>query len=762
MKKTFTIARTELASMFYSPIAWLLLAIFTVQAYSILAVSFEYGHSIKQMGRQSLGALTYATLSGGYGSLTYSMLDKLFLYVPLLTMGVIAREQYSGSIKLLLSSPVKIHQIVIGKYLALMAYFSLLMLVLIVYMFVGGFYIENVDYAHASCGIFGLYLLICSYAAIGLFMSCLTTHQVVAAVSTLAVLAGLSYMSRVGQGIPLVNDITYWMSLSERTHKLIGGLITTKDVLYFLAIVFAFLSFAILKLSDGRKIETKTKRTGRYVLIVMAVMVTGYVSSRPTLIGYWDVTRQQRNSLSEGSLAIIDSVREKKWKLTSYANLLDNDLRNYGLPSAKNREKTRFEKYSRYLPHLEMETVLYYGAVEGAFSHTRDKTDAEVKEMAKIIAHQMWLNFDEVLSPEEIKSVADLNSEGNRFVQHLEIDGKTAVLRMFEDSAHTPGETEILAAFKRVLEGAVKIAFVNGHRERSINVKGDQNYYGSTADRASRSALVNQGYEVVNIALENRVPDDVNILAILDPKEVFSDLEHKHLSQYIARGGNVLIAGDAGRKNILNPFLQDLGVELISGQLLQKNKGYSGDLIQTDYVGNISSSEWPDLSQRPVTALKAVGLEYEQQGAGFVHTPILTVSGDNVWNRTGTIDLDSTALSFTSVTDTKGYFTVGLALTRKVSGREQRILVLGDGDIFSAGELGRRDPATLNSSFAYAAYGWLSHGKYPITIEYPRPTDLNLKVTRDSLLWLKIFFYGLVPALILLSGFMLLYRRKRR
>lgn len=67
--------------------------------------------------------------------------------------------------------------------------------------------------------------MICAYAAIGLFMSTLTSYQVVAAVGTLAVLAALNYIENVGQDIPFVRDITYWLSISGRADTFFKGMI---------------------------------------------------------------------------------------------------------------------------------------------------------------------------------------------------------------------------------------------------------------------------------------------------------------------------------------------------------------------------------------------------------------------------------------------------------------------------------------------------------------------------------------------------------
>lgn len=107
-------------------------------------------------------------------------------------MGLISRETASGSIKLAYSSPVTSSQIVLGKYLAAIGFGCCLMLVPIASAIYGSLVIPSFDWAPVLVALLGLYLLICAYCAIGLFMSSLTTYQVVAAVGTLIVLAILN------------------------------------------------------------------------------------------------------------------------------------------------------------------------------------------------------------------------------------------------------------------------------------------------------------------------------------------------------------------------------------------------------------------------------------------------------------------------------------------------------------------------------------------------------------------------------------------
>jgi len=752
----WNITRVELASMFYSPIAWLLLVIFAVQSFSVFIGAMQALNAIDaSMGIQ--GGKT-GIFVGNIGVLK-AMAPKLLYYIPLLTMGIIAREIHSGSIKLLLSSPVNIRQIIMGKYLAMMIYCALLMGMLLILMLVAGSVIENFEFLWVLGGILGLYLLMCVYASIGVFMSSLTQHQVVAAISTLTVLFLLSAINGFGRTIPVISELTYWLSLDGRVSSFVDGLITSQDILYFILIIGMFLSFALLKLSAGRKIESRGKKASNYVGVLLVTISLGYVTARPTLTGYWDVTRSQYHTLSADSLKVIDSVREKKWKLTAYVNLLDGMLFRYGHPLDRIRERTLLPipNYTRYLPYLETEVKVYYKKQDQRMFDRAHLNKSEL-EAAQEMAEQYGIDFNQVMSVEEIKDLdgVDLSNEEGRYIKTIEVDGRKTLLRVFVDALHYPLETEITVAFNRLLQGATKTAFVTGHDERSPYAGGSRNFNRAMTSAGNRNSRLNQGFDIVDTNLASPIAQDVDILVIADPRTAYSEIEQQNLREYIARGGNLLIAGDLGRQDKVNPLIKELGVELMLEQILQKNEGSVGDGLR----GTLNINRKVDhigLSKVNVIATnKTVGLNYDPalkadvSHPNFVATHLYVVSGSNVWSRKGTVDLEIQALSFNPATDTKEEFTLVMALTRQISGKEQRIIVLGDADVLTAGD--------QSAQF----YNWLGHDVYPLDHSKLPATDLNMSIGRKGFSILKIIFYGVVPGVILLFGFGLLYRRKRR
>ena len=362
MKLIFKIAKSELRNLFYSPIAWFLTIAFLVECaitYTKVLNNFASQQEMGGMGLQYMHNLTQEVFMSPYQGLFPSIMQNLYLYIPLLTMGLISREINGGTISLLYSSPVKVREIVFGKYLAMMIYSFILLFVIGIFMTAGIFDIKAADYGMLLSAALGFYLLLCAYSAIGLFMSSLTSYQIVAAVSTFVMIGILSYIGTLWQSVDFVRDLTYFLSLSGRTNHMLGGLITTKDVIYFLVIVYIFLGLTIYKLQSGRETKPWFVAAGRYVAIVISALVIGYITSRPALIGYLDTTANQNNTLTPNAQQIVKELGNDKLEVTAYSNFLDNYYW-FGMPEARNQYLQNWEDYLRFKPDIEFHFVNYY------------------------------------------------------------------------------------------------------------------------------------------------------------------------------------------------------------------------------------------------------------------------------------------------------------------------------------------------------------------------------------------------------------------
>ena len=357
LKIIMRIARTDLAILFYSPIAWFILIVFsflTTASFTSLMENIVTDYDLSGGKEVSLSGICFL---GSYGFLS-SVVSNIYIYIPLLTMGLISRETASGSIKLAYSSPVTSGQIVLGKYLAAIGFGCCLMLVPIASAIYGSLVIPSFDWAPVLVALLGLYLLICAYCAIGLFMSSLTTYQVVAAVGTLIILAILNFVGKIGQEYDFIRELTYWLSINGRTIDMLNGVIRSEDVIYFVVVVTLFLTFTTFKLTSDRRTISRFRQAISYLGFFVAAMAIGYFTSRPGMIKVWDTTRTKLNSLTENSQHVLAKLTGPV-TITNYVNLLDNKSYRY-LPIMKKANETIFEPYCLAKPDLQVKYVYYY------------------------------------------------------------------------------------------------------------------------------------------------------------------------------------------------------------------------------------------------------------------------------------------------------------------------------------------------------------------------------------------------------------------
>lgn len=764
MKTTYRIAIAELRSLFCSPVAWLILVIFAVQVGAAFGNAFD-----RQVQSQALGYGLWdvtASIFTGWVGIFPGLLRNLYLYIPLLTMGLMSREFSSGSIKLLFSSPVTDSQIIFGKYLSVLIYNLVLILPLLLIGVFCAFTIKDADLGLLFTGILGIYLLICAYGAIGLFMSSITSYQVVAAMGTLAVLAALNYVGEVGQNYAFVRDITYWLSISGRADEFIRGMICSEDLLYFLLIIALFLTLSVLKLRAGRRKAPRGKTWGTYGAVILVALLVGYVSTLPTMKVYYDSSATKQNTLTEVSQDVMKKL-DGGLKITSYVNLLDDNY-HIGMPYQLKGDYQRFEQYIRFKPDMKMEYVYYYDNANSQLDSRLEgcKTDEEkAQKMAKILN----LDIKMFMTPAEIREKIDLSPEGNRFIRIIEREnGQKNILRLYNDNEKHPSETEITTALKRFVVKSPKVAFLTDNEAREIHKTGDRDYNQFAENQYFRHSLINQGFDVVALSLgEQEVPEDIDILVVADMKTPFGEVATERLNKYIARGGNLFILGDARRQEVMNPIAEQLGITFMPGTLIEMKENDSPSLIvgqiTADAAKRFKAYTRPHEYGYTITMPDAVGLSFDPS-KGFHASPVI-VTDSLCWNELQTTDFLDDKPQFNPETGEKqGMVPTILALDRKVGDKEQRIVITGDADCISNGEMSKSRNGYSSNNFTVitGTFRWLSYDEYPLDTERPRPTDDKVYVDRDARKMVRYTCYAFLPLVFAIAGITIRVRRRRK
>jgi ABC-2 type transport system permease protein len=755
MKTIYRIAKTELNTMFYSPVAWVVLVIFSIQSSWKSLDSIERFEKAQKLGEGFNNLSQY--IFSGFNGLYTEMQNYLYLYVPLLTMGLVSREINSGSIKLLLSSPIKIKDIVLGKYLAIAAYCLLFVIILGVQVLIGYFSIDNFDLKFAVSGLIGLYLLVCTYAAIGLFMSCLTSYQVVAAISTLVVLAGLNFIGKLWQDVEFVKDITYFLSIAGRANEMLEGLLISKDIFYFVLVSALFIGLSIYKLQTGRDAQSIAQRVVKYTALITVVLALGYITSRASLTLYHDMTRTKARTLTAASLDIVKKI-DGPVKIITYVNLLDINY-SMAMPYSQNYDMARFEQYTRFMPQIEMEYVYYYDTSNNEALYTQNP-GLNDRQLADKMIETQDLKIKKIYSPAEIKKIIDLGPEQNRVVRTVEYNGKKTFLRMYDDMFKAPSEKEISAALKRLIVPAPKIVFATGNMERSVDKIGDKNYKTGFNEITFRYSLINQGFDVSSVDINaQNIPEQTSILIIADPKTQLSQGAIDRISKYIDQGKNLMLLAEPETNSALAAITDKLGVSFTKQTLVQESEINSPDYLVTELQRNVDPTVIkfsPNPNKNPIPLLGSSGIKTIKD-TGFKVTPLLKTNNQPAWeSQTGITSVSPELKKQPSVTSVP----LVTALTRNSNGKSQKIIVAGDADFMGNAELSRGGSGTFQ--FVTDIFSWFSNYGFPIDTTRPENTDKKLTITANQVFISKIVFIGLFPLLIILSGAFILIRRNRR
>jgi ABC-2 type transport system permease protein len=682
MKMILKIARNELRNLFYSPVAWFLSIAFMVQCAVFYTGMMDMLSRWQDMAvrnnpkfRGFGNSITKAVFLNGDGIFA-NVLQNLFLYVPLLTMGLISREINNGTIRLLYSSPVKVREIIWGKYLAIMFYNLVLVSILGIFMVSAAFHVQSIDYGLLFSAALGFYLMTCAFTAIGIFLSSLTTYQIVSAIGSFVVLFILGRIGDLWQRIDFVRDLTYFLSLQGRTVKMLKGLITTKDVIYFVLVVYMFLAFTYLRLKGGRESRPWYIKTGQYLTVFASVLLIGYISSRQRLIGYWDTTAGNDNTIHERTQKIVKELGDDPLEVTLYTNLLGGAAGS-GFPEGRNNYLSAlWEQYARFKPDIEYNYVYYYDydSTSDNSSLYRQFPGKSLKQIAEQVAGVYELNPSMFETPEEFRRKPELRPESQRVFLQVTYKGRSTFLRTFDDDLFWPDEQQVAAAFKRLLQSQLpKVYYIIGNLERSIYKRGEREYFRHSIDKLSRFSLINQGFDADTVSLDtHEIPADAAIVVLADPKTTLSATTQRKIQEYVDKGGNLLVLGEPGKQAMLNPVLQPWGVQLMNGTLVEPTKDEMPNMVKpylTDAALDMAE-EWMFLGMKKRHALHdyddslnwlmpgVTALSYTP-GGPFMVTPLLLTVGQRSWLKAGPLVVDSADVVYSPQDgDSKGAATI--------------------------------------------------------------------------------------------------------
>ncbi len=225
------VLRREMSNYFTSPIGYIFLAVFYFFSGMFFANVLAYN-------------------STDITNVFSGLFTVLMFIIPLLTMRSMSEEKKQKTDQLLLTSPIKLGSLVIGKFLAAFLIYCIALAITVVYSIILAAF-ETPEWSVVIGNIFGALLLGAALIAIGVFISALTENQLIAAIGSFAVMMFIMMIDSFATLIPVefISNILLKISFMTRYTDFVSGILNFANVLFFLsiAVIFNFLTVRVLE-----------------------------------------------------------------------------------------------------------------------------------------------------------------------------------------------------------------------------------------------------------------------------------------------------------------------------------------------------------------------------------------------------------------------------------------------------------------------------------------------------------------------------------
>jgi ABC-2 type transport system permease protein len=248
--KIWPIFKKEMRLYFTSPVAWVIITMFLfIAGYFFYSIFAFYTLASMQSAMNPQMARELNVTDSVLRPLFSNVSVILLLLMPLITMRLFSEERRSGTIELLLTYPVRDGAVLIGKYLAALALYAIMLALTLLYPGIV-LYFARVEWGPLLTGYLGLFLMGATFLAVGIFASSLTENQIVASITTFGVLLIFWVIGWSSDylGGPWGRVLTH-LSLIDHFDSFAKGVLDTKDVIYYVdfTVVALFLTLRSLE-----------------------------------------------------------------------------------------------------------------------------------------------------------------------------------------------------------------------------------------------------------------------------------------------------------------------------------------------------------------------------------------------------------------------------------------------------------------------------------------------------------------------------------
>lgn len=662
----------------------------------------------------------------GYPYIGYALSSVVFLFlisIPVLCMKILAEERHQKTDQLILTSPVSVGSIVMGKFFALSTIFAIPVLIVSLYPVIMRLF-GTVDLGKSYLAILGFFLYGLACIAICVFVSSLTESQVIAAVLSFGILflgyimsALCSMISSTGN---LLTKILGAFDMVGRFDDLLNGSFHLTSVVYYLSVIILSLIFTVQSIQKRRyHLSKKTISLGTYstavvVVVTAAVVILNvFVSEIPAKYTVFDVTADKLYSLSDETKKVAENISE--------------DITIYVLANEKDADTTLMETLENYEGLNSHIKVSYVDpAVNPRFY--QNYTDTDISQGSLIV---------------ESSKRSKVIDYDNIYEYQVDYTSYSSYASGYD------GEGQITSALAYVTTDEMpKVYITEGHGELSFD--------------SSFTAAVekeNIDYETINLMNYDEIPEDASCVIINAPTSDLSADDTEKMLAYMEKGGDVFLVSTYTGGELVNfeKLLDFYGVSVTKGLIIEADKSnyYTDPFYLLPTIGYDDVTESIYGSGSYVFAPYAQGLSVD--GKEDVEVSVLLSSSEQSYVRD---NIESSNSYEKQDGDQDGPFDIGLKCVKSTGESESSAFIYSSENLFtqSADEIvsGTNMRLFTASLSTFAAH----EGSVSIPVKSLEITYLT--IPQGTILLLALLTAVILPSVFIVGGFIIWFRRRKR
>lgn len=661
-----------------------------------------------------------------YFAYTVSAVAFVFLItVPILTMRVLAEEKRSKTDQLILTAPVSVTGIVVGKFLALLTIFLIPVVIICFYPLLMSQF-GTVPIAEAYLAILAYFLYGMTALAIGLFISSITESQVIAAVLGFGVLF-LGYM--MSAICSLISGTGNWLTkilgcFDLYTHfgEMLSGTLNLDGIVYYFSLTVLALFLTVQSIQKRRySVSAKHLSVGAYSTGMIAVSVAIVVVVN-IIMGEMPGTWTNIDLTSDKLFSLTDQTKE-------YLATMQEDVTIYVLANKDNQDVTLAQTLERYDDLSDHITVEYVDPTVNPMFY-KQYTDSLITTNSLIV----------------------VSDKRNKIINYNDV---YEISYDYTDYTSTTtgydGEGQITSALDYVLSDDVpKLYITEGHGEYELS---------SSFNAALKKENVE--YETINLMDYDEVPEDAACLLINGPAGDFSEDDKNKVLTYLDNGGKVIMItaylGDVETPN-LDAILDYMGMEVAKGIVVEQSSGnyYSSPYYLLPTVG-ISTYTSGIYGSYYIFAPYAQGIMIaDEEAEGMTYNTLLSTS-DDAFSKIGMENMDNFEKA---EEDIDGPFAIGVEAVKTLDEGEATLVVYSCEQLFTDNANAMVSGAN-QMLFTNTIGGFVNH-EVSVSIPVKEYEVSMLTIPQSSILLWAPLVTVILPVGFLVVGFVIWFKRRKR